>query len=401
MTVALVLASYAAVLAVLAPLVLPRSAWVSRAPGLAIAVWVALCASVALSVLLAGLALAMAPGPGPAGAIPARAEALGGAGLALLVLARGGWGVASAAALARRQRRRHAEAVAVLGRPLPELGAVVVDHDAPAAWCLPGRDRRIVVTTGALRALDAEQLRAVVAHERAHLRGRHHLVLTAADAIARAFPLLPLCRHAGLEIASLVEMLADDSAARSHGRAVLAAALVGVADAGVRPSRALAVGGPNALRRMRRMLVPPRPLRLPSRAAVLSGMAAAVVFPPAVACVPLAVLLYLAGRRHARRARPPAAGPSPRSAATPTCGSSPTPPAATGASSRVMAGPPSRWSSRRPTAGSTAAATAAWARSLRRRCGPRCRPAAPSVSPASTSSPPPAAATRGIPACSP
>jgi Zn-dependent protease with chaperone function len=212
----------------------------------------------------------------------------------LLVLWRCGWGVTLAAARARRQRRRHAEAVAVLGRALPELDAVVVEHDAPAAWCLPGRERRIVVTTGAVRTLDPQQLRAVVAHERAHLRGRHHLLLAAADAIARAFPLLPLCRHAGLEIAGLVEMLADDAAARSHGRAVLAAALVGVGE-GAAPSTALAAGGPSAVRRMRRMLVPPRPLRLPSRAAALGGAAAVVVFPPCVACVPLAVLLYLAG----------------------------------------------------------------------------------------------------------
>jgi Zn-dependent protease with chaperone function len=296
MRVALVLLTYAALLAVLAPLVLPRSAWVLRAPALAIAVWLALCASVALSLLLAGLALTTEPGPGLAGAVPARAVALAGAAMALLALVRGGWSVASAATRARRQRRRHAEAVAVLGRPLPELDAVVVDHDAPAAWCLPGRDRAIVVTTGALRVLDATQLRAVVAHERAHLRGRHHLVLVAADAIARSFPLLPLCRHAGLEIAGLVEMLADDTAARSHGRAVLATALVGVADVGVRPSTALAAGGPSAVRRMRRMLVPPRPLCLPSRAAAVGGMAAVLVFPPCVACVPLAVLLYLAGR---------------------------------------------------------------------------------------------------------
>jgi Peptidase family M48 len=294
MRVAFVLVTYATALAVLAPLVLPRSAWVSRAPALAIAVWVALCASVALSLLLAGLALATQPEPALAGAVPAHAVAVGGTVIALLVLACGVCGVASAVSRARRQRRRHAEAVAVLGHPLPELGAVVVEHDAPAAWCLPGRDRAIVVTTGALRALDAQQLRAVVAHERAHLRGHHHVILAAADAIARAFPLLPLCRNAGVEIASLVEMLADDTAARSHGRAALASALVGVADSAA-PSTALAAGGPSALRRIRRMLTPPRPLCLGSRAAAVGGMAAILVFPPCVACVPLAVLVYLAG----------------------------------------------------------------------------------------------------------
>jgi Zn-dependent protease with chaperone function len=295
MRIALVLTVYAALLAVLAPPALRRSAWVSSAPGLAIAVWTALCGSVVLSVLLAGLALAVAPDPGAPTAISTPVVRMVGTAVALLVVARGGWGLASATVRARRQRRRHAEAVAVLGRPLPELGAVVVDHDAAAAWCLPGRDRRIVVTSGALRALDAEQLRAVVAHERAHLRGHHHLVLAAADAIARAFPVLPLCRHAGLEVAALVEMLADDAAARRHNRAVLATALVGVAN-GAAPGRALAVGGPTAVRRMRRMLVPPRPLGIPSRAAAVAGSTGALAFPPLLACVPLTIVLYLAGR---------------------------------------------------------------------------------------------------------
>ena len=63
----------------------------------------------------------------------------------------------------------------------------LIDDEHPAVYCLPGR-RRIVMTTGALRCLDARQLEAVLAHERAHLSGRHHLVLTFANALKDAFP---------------------------------------------------------------------------------------------------------------------------------------------------------------------------------------------------------------------
>jgi Zn-dependent protease with chaperone function len=45
---------------------------------------------------------------------------------------------------------------------------------------------RIVVTTGMLGALDPDEREALFAHERARLRGRHHLVLGAAELGGRA-----------------------------------------------------------------------------------------------------------------------------------------------------------------------------------------------------------------------
>ena len=112
----------------------------------------------------------------------------------------------------------------------PALGAHALDHDTPAAYRLPGRRVRIVLTRGTLELLTDQQLAAVLAHERAHVAGRHHLARTAADALAAAFPFLLLARLAAREAPLLLETAADDRAVRRHPRAVLAAAMHRVAD---------------------------------------------------------------------------------------------------------------------------------------------------------------------------
>ena len=105
-------------------------------------------------------------------------------------------------------------------------GAHIVDHDIALAYCVPGGGGRVVVTTAAVAALDDRQLTAVLAHEHAHLDGRHDLVLFGADVAATAFPWSRFFRTSRRELARLVEMLADDEATRRSDRASLASALV-------------------------------------------------------------------------------------------------------------------------------------------------------------------------------
>ncbi|MGI8448167.1 MAG: M48 family metalloprotease [Streptosporangiaceae bacterium] len=62
---------------------------------------------------------------------------------------------------------------------------MLLEDDRPAVYCVPAR-RRIVFTTGALRRLDSPQLDAVLAHERAHLAGRRHLVIILATSLRGA-----------------------------------------------------------------------------------------------------------------------------------------------------------------------------------------------------------------------
>lgn len=165
---------------------------------------------------------------------------------------------------------------------------MIVDDDAPAAYCVPSGRHRVAVSAGALAWLTPGQLQAVLAHERAHLRGHHHLILAAAAALARAFPAIPLLAAAAAEFAVLAEMTADAAAARRHDPADLAAALVTLAGA-VAHSTALAAGGPAAIARIQRLLAPPPPPGLAVRTVRMAAYTAAIVIPAAVTFLPLAL----------------------------------------------------------------------------------------------------------------
>jgi hypothetical protein len=78
-------------------------------------------------------------------------------------------------------------------------------------------------------------------------------------------------------------MAADDAAARRQGAEHLARALVILSKAGARPA-ALAAGGPAAVTRIKRLLDPPQPRQ--ARRARLA-VVAALLFPAAIACLPL------------------------------------------------------------------------------------------------------------------
>src|SRR5207302_4768176 len=97
----------------------------------------------------------------------------------------------------------------------PALGAVLVEHPEPAAYCVAGRHPPVILTTGAVAALDPAQLQAVLAHERAHLAGRHHRLLAMARIGRQVLPFVPLMRDADLQVARLVELHADDAATRA------------------------------------------------------------------------------------------------------------------------------------------------------------------------------------------
>jgi Zn-dependent protease with chaperone function len=93
-----------------------------------------------------------------------------------------------------------------------------------------------VVSSGALRLLDDEQLTAALAHERAHMDQRHDLLLAWSHGLSKAFPKLRLFSRAHEETVRLVELLADDTAARSVERLTLAEALLNLAGAATPPS---------------------------------------------------------------------------------------------------------------------------------------------------------------------
>jgi Zn-dependent protease with chaperone function len=154
------------------------------------------------------------------------------------------WVLMAASGAVLRDRRRHRALLSLLAHGDPKVpGALVVDHPAAAAYCLPGLRSTIVVSAGTLALLDDHELAAVLAHERAHLRERHDLVLLPFAALLRAFRWASIARQAQRAVALLVEMHADDRALRHRPARELATALlrVGAAGGGAVPSGALAI----------------------------------------------------------------------------------------------------------------------------------------------------------------
>lgn len=304
-TLAVLLLLYSAAVSAGGTRWLARAAWPFRAPRAGIATWLAGALSVAACLAAAGLVLAvpcvsLSTDPAVlrgclsmlraqyASAAGAAAGAAGGM-LALTVLARLAWFYCAAMNVARHRRARHDDALALVARPGPAPDIAVIDDDQPAAYCVPGR-RRVVLTTGALTRLDEHQLDAVVAHERAHLSERHHLVVMLAAALARALPVARFFTVAAQQVRDLVEVAADDAAVRSAPRLTLAAALLTVAAADT-PAWALGAGGSAAAQRIKRLIDPPDRAGVVSRAvtcAALAAMAALAITGLALAVVTLA-----------------------------------------------------------------------------------------------------------------
>jgi hypothetical protein len=125
-------------------------------------------------------------------------------------------GVALTAALMFTVRRGRALADAFRhARGLPGRGQVVVTGDASAdAYTVPGWPGRIVVSAGMLDSLDDAGRAALLAHERAHLAGRHYAFTSVARLAAAANPLL---RPVADAVEYTVERWADERAAQAVG----------------------------------------------------------------------------------------------------------------------------------------------------------------------------------------
>ena len=164
------------------------------------------------------------------------------AGFALLSVL--SWMLVIAFADAIAARRRQRELLALLAHGDPKVpGALVIDYPAAAAYCLPGIRSQIVVSVGTLELLAPAELAAVLAHERAHLRARHDLVLIPFTSLRRTFPRSGVITQAYRTVALLVEMMADDRALRVRGLFAreLATALLRFGTAGATVSRGSAV----------------------------------------------------------------------------------------------------------------------------------------------------------------
>ena len=296
MTAGGILILYALVVGFIGPAGFRRASWPVRAPRLGGTAVLAAAWSVPIALLLAGATIVL-----PASALTTDLGHLIGACLnrlhaaygtpkaagvvilgqllSLAVAARIAWTATRLSLRRRTDERRQRLLIRMAGHRLPELPAVVLDHPGAAAYSLAGRHPTVVVTSGAVGVLTGPQLGAVLAHENAHLRARHHRRQTAAALAARSLPMLPLLREAPALLGRLLEMDADELAADQHEPRVLASALVAVATAGGpatlaasgATSSAPAAGAADAAARIRRLLQPPD--RLPAGRQTLTRVA--------------------------------------------------------------------------------------------------------------------------------
>ena len=291
---------------------LAAARWPRRSPAAAIVLWQAIGLGWGLAAVgtLIGLGTGSQPGDLADGALSRVAGLLGGqrlpepdgllavarlvclaAGLVLLALLV--WVLLAASTAVLRARQRQHALLSLLAHGDPKVpGALVVDHPAAAAYCLPGLRSAIVISAGALDLLDSAELAAVLAHERAHLRERHDLVLLPFSALLHAFRWSRLARDAHRAVALLIEMHADDRARRQRPARELATALLRVGAAGgcQAPSGALAMAGTEldgeVAARVTRLLRPAPSLGVPALVLVGVAAAAAVVVPVAVLAMP-------------------------------------------------------------------------------------------------------------------
>ena len=303
---ALLLGALGLALSRFVPPVLAGARWADREPRAAVVLWQAVTLASVLAaigvVLAAPEEYVRARGAGPLGA---QWVLLGALAVAALIVARLLTALLAVMRGSRRRRDRHRLLVDLLDRTGEqaegrggldrELDAElapgtlrVLDGPVPFAYCLPGRSPRVVVSDGALRTLTPQQLRAVLTHERAHLRARHDLVLESFAAVHRAVPTPLRSRTAGDAVHLLLEMTADDAARRRHGDEALRGALAAMGSALTAPGATSGDGGRDTEReRLRRLerLSPGAPG--PSRAlrAGTYALAAAVLLLPTVTLV--------------------------------------------------------------------------------------------------------------------
>jgi Zn-dependent protease with chaperone function len=184
-----------------------------------------------------------------------------------------------------RARRRHRDLLDLLGTPWPAApGAHVLDHPVPVAYCLPGLRSRLVLSAGVLDALDPPAVRAVLAHERAHLRERHDLVVLPFVAWGATAPFVRGMVCAQLAVAALIEMRADDVASADVSATQLTGALRTMG--GAAPAAALSSFTDALDHRLRRIDAPPAPLPAPLRVLVRLVAIGLVAVPTGVLLLP-------------------------------------------------------------------------------------------------------------------
>ncbi len=132
------------------------------------------------------------------------------------------------------------------GHSLQGARCVLVELDQPLAFCAGYLRPRIFISQGTLDQLTSAELRAVLAHERHHVRRRDPLRRLVAQVLADSLFFVPILRRISERYAALGEVAADEAAVQSvPDRRSLASALLKFSErepvpagvAGIHPER--------------------------------------------------------------------------------------------------------------------------------------------------------------------
>lgn len=265
MTLAVILLLGAVLIAVASPRLLQRLTDTPLPPGLALAAWLGSIGGT-LFFGTSAVVVSLWPDHAPAeatvealvwclsvvshAAAPWITEALAGIGTLALVAA-----VVRTTAIGRRYTRAqarvrdyHREVVAIVARSRGD-DVMWLDHPMPLAYSVSGRPGFVVATEGLSNCLSTGERDAVLAHERAHLLGRHHRIVSACDILAAVFPYVPLFGAAPTAVKTLVELTADQHAARITSVPTVRAALTAVSASSLpRPAGTLGLSNDTSLR---------------------------------------------------------------------------------------------------------------------------------------------------------
>lgn len=239
----------AALIAVAAPPVLARLS-LSLPPRAGLAMWLGSLAAVIVFAVLAVVVMVW-PGHAPAESVIETAMRCLSALVhttphwftdpaALIAAAAGGAALTRIVTTARRHhksgqriRTYHRDVVAMVARTDDsDMPVMWLDHPVPLAYSVDGRPGMVVATEGLAQTLTAAQQRAVLAHEYEHLRGKHHRMIRLCAVMAAALPRVPLFVAAAGAVATLVELAADEAAARETSRVTVETALRAVTETG-------------------------------------------------------------------------------------------------------------------------------------------------------------------------
>ncbi|MEV4351594.1 M56 family metallopeptidase [Actinoplanes sp. NPDC049596] len=285
---ALLLGALGLTLSLVVPGPLARAHWPDRAPVAAVLLWQSITLSAVLSAL--GVVLSAPYELSRTSGKPVLAL-LGALAVAALIILRLLISLVGVTRRSRARRARHRTLVDLLDRAEQhrELGPDnlrVLDGALPLAYCVPGREPRVVLSNGVLQVLDREQVDAVLTHEQTHLRHRHEVVMESFTAFYRAVP-RPLRSRVPLDaVHLLLEMISDDVARRRVGAEPLRAALERLTDAV--PLAEDARADPTGEARRRRLARLTRPHTVSVGLNIAAGLAAVglLVLPTVILVVP-------------------------------------------------------------------------------------------------------------------